>query len=259
MKIAFILKCFPQLTETFVLNQIKDFLNSGAEVWIIACYPISDNLKLTEDLPVQKVIYLSSSNNFFIRNLRHLSAFKKLTSLQKLLFCKCFAVERKLNDITDFDYIIAHFGQQGVLALRLRDMGLLSSKIATFFHGYDLSRYLILNLYQSAYRELFKRTEIILPISDFWRRKLLTLGCAEQSAITQHLGVNTNYYQYQPKTNLSSPLLIISVARLTEKKGLSYAIKAVADLSQKVDVEYMIIGAGGLHDSLASLIKDLNA
>jgi colanic acid/amylovoran biosynthesis glycosyltransferase len=56
----------------------------------------------------------------------------------------------------------------------------------------------------------------------------------------------------------SGAIRLITIARLTEKKGLEYSIRAVARLSQRFKkLEYNIIGDGDLHLELTRLIEAL--
>ncbi len=60
---------------------------------------------------------------------------------------------------------------------------------------------------------------------------------------------------------ISPEILIISVARLVEKKGLTYGIEAVGQLIKKIPqlkLKYYIIGDGVLKSQLESQIQQLN-
>ena len=45
------------------------------------------------------------------------------------------------------DVFIAHFGPAGVTAAKLRELGVIRGKIATIFHGIDISSREVLNHY----------------------------------------------------------------------------------------------------------------
>nr|VUD24623.1 glycosyl transferase family protein [Salmonella sp. NCTC 7297] len=55
------------------------------------------------------------------------------------------------------DVFIAHFGPAGVTAAKLRELGVLRGKIATIFHGIDISSREVLSHYTPEYQQLFRR------------------------------------------------------------------------------------------------------
>lgn len=54
------------------------------------------------------------------------------------------------------DVYIAHFGPAGVTAINLRELGVISGKIVTFFHGNDISSCDVLSRFASGYQKLFR-------------------------------------------------------------------------------------------------------
>jgi colanic acid/amylovoran biosynthesis glycosyltransferase len=75
------------------------------------------------------------------------------------------------------DVFIAHFGPAGVTAAKLRELGVIDGKIATIFHGIDISSREVLNHYTPEYQQLFSRGDMMLPISDLWAGRLKNMGC----------------------------------------------------------------------------------
>lgn len=59
-----------------------------------------------------------------------------------------------------------------VTAAKLRELGVIRGKIATIFHGIDISRREVLNHYTPEYQQLFRRGDLMLPISDLWAGRL---------------------------------------------------------------------------------------
>lgn len=60
----------------------------------------------------------------------------------------------------------------GVTAAKLRELGVIRGKIATIFHGIDISSREVLNHYTPEYQQLFRRGDLMLPISDLWAGRL---------------------------------------------------------------------------------------
>jgi colanic acid/amylovoran biosynthesis glycosyltransferase len=66
------------------------------------------------------------------------------------------------------------------------------------------------------------------------RDRLIELGCPSEKATVQHLGVDVSEYTLESRRRApEEPLRILSVGRFTEKKGLSYAIEALAKYLQR--------------------------
>lgn len=59
-----------------------------------------------------------------------------------------------------------------VTAAKLRELGVIRGKIATIFHGIDISSREVLNHYTPEYQQLFRRGDLMLPISDLWAGRL---------------------------------------------------------------------------------------
>jgi colanic acid/amylovoran biosynthesis glycosyltransferase len=158
-----------------------------------------------------------------------------------------------------FDVIVCHFGPVGVDTQSLRDLGVTDAPMATFFHGYDVSRS-IDEYGKSLYRRLFARCELLLPISEYWREKLVRLGAPGERMAVHRMGVDCSKIPFVPRVLLpdESPQLL-SVARLTEKKGLEYALRAMSSIqAQFSDFHYHIVGDGELRPALERLIRELD-
>jgi len=266
-KVLFFVRSFPVLSQTFVLNQVKDLVKEGIDVQVLSVNPINDDTgavagifgksaskKVTSILPAahssKSYIYMLLGFLYCMVSVkRHklISLFfhfigKKNKFLAKDLMCIVWFLRNK-NVTTDS--CIAHFGSNGVVMDYLIEAGLVEcSKLFTIFHGYEISRYDQLDLWQNLYGKL---GGVLLPISEHWKSKLIELGANASKIEVVHMGVDVNRFAYSEKV-VSTPLSILSVARATEKKGLKYAIEAV--LNCPTECEYKIIGDGTLMDSL---------
>ena len=110
------------------------------------------------------------------------------------------------------------------------------------------------------YQDLFNRGDLFLCVSEHIREKLTRLGCDESKIRVLRLGVDTKDFHVipsEPKKNNES-LRILTVARLVEKKGVAYGIRAVAKTLKKYpQIEYRIVGDGPLKGKLLRLIEEL--
>lgn len=277
MKILYFVGEFPKLSQTFILNQITGLIDAGNEVTILAKKSAPD-AKIHPDVVnyelLSRVVYYGDSTQVqtrvgkgmsFVRALgAHLyscvfnprykceAAFRDLIKMPNLIM-----LIRKLNqvDLTDRTVIMAHFGPNGLLAQKCIEMGLLKGTLFTTFHGYDMLRY-VKQKGQDAYRDLFRSPSFILPISDFWRRRCIELGADSSRIIVHHMGIDLLRFDSHP-SQPAKPAVIVSAARLVEKKGLVYGIQAVGQLVKKgYSVRYYIAGDGPLRDKLQQLIDE---
>lgn len=279
MKILFVVGQFPKLSETFVLNQITGLIDQGHEVEILAQKPIGkedfhEDIKryslidktIYYDVPNEKVGILKESFKIALRNLFNhpILVFKSLNFLKygkEALFLRQVLALKSLisqKKSLDYDIIHCHFGPNGILALILRDLGIIKGKVYTTFHGYDMTTYLKFRG-NNIYKFLFEKGDMFLPISDFWKQKLENLGCEEQKIIVHPMGVDVK--KFSPiKVQFNGTIKLLSVARFVEKKGIKYAIEAVSKLlNEGYDVQYLIIGDGPLRGELEEQVRHTNA
>lgn len=279
MKVTFFLDCFPNYSETFVLNQIIGLIDLGVDVSIIAIYE-GDSGKLHTVIEQYKLI---EKTKYLLPKEGNFAAKKLLNRLKGVLFnfndnrvrkslnsslygkhARTLLLPHIMSYATDqktfkSDWFLAHFGTMGVVASKLRSLGLLDGKIATIFHGSDISRTETLELNKDDYVALFAGTELFLPISELWQSKLVSMGAASEKTFVCRMGIDINSFDYQNSKNELDELKIITVARLTEKKGIEIAIKCCNQLNLKgIKFSYTIVGNGPLLDSLVSLVESFN-
>lgn len=275
MKIGFFLLKFPLASETFVLNQITAFIDMGYEVEIVALqkgdlththaafksYKLSEKTVWLLDEPEGKFGKLKSRALYTLRGAWHTRTWRALSrarygdEARNLILSSICGRQKKTLEA---DVFIAHFGPAGVTAAKLKELGLLKGKIATVFHGIDISHRDALAHYTPEYRQLFERGDLMLPISDLWASRLKQMGCPDGKIAVSRMGVDMDKFSLRPMKTPGTPLEIISVARLTEKKGLHIAIEACRLLKARgVAFRYNILGIGPWELRLKTLIEQL--
>nr|WP_318381074.1 colanic acid biosynthesis glycosyltransferase WcaL [uncultured Enterobacter sp.] len=273
MKVSFFLLKFPLSSETFVLNQIVAFINMGYEVEIVSLhkgdlsnthaayteYQLGEKTHWLLDEPEGKLAKLRYRARAIVAGLGRASTWKALNmrrygdeARNLILAAICGLTPRTF----EADVFIAHFGPAGVTAAKLRELGVISGKIATVFHGIDVSHREVLNHYTPEYQQLFRRGDLMLPISDLWAGRLKNMGCPPEKIAVSRMGVDMSRFTLRPVKTPGRSLQIISVARLTEKKGLHVAIEACRLLKARgVDFHYRILGIGPWERRLRTLIE----
>ncbi|HYX13854.1 MAG TPA: glycosyltransferase [Nostoc sp.] len=277
MKIAFIVEPFPTVSETFILNQITGLIELGHEVDIYACH-VGDISKIHPDVEKYQLLehtyyYSKGPDNYIVRMAKALiwltANFSKhsVPLIESLNFLKYgsraislelfYATIILLKHKQNYDIIHCHFGPFGLKAALWRQIGAIQGKIITVFHGYDMTNYLSQNGEQ-AYDLLFNLGDLFLPISEHWKQRLIEIGCTGKIAV-HHMGIDCQKFAFAVrKPRSDGQVNVVTVARLVEKKGIEYGIRAVAKLiASNFNIQYTIVGDGYLRKKLQRLIKQL--
>ena len=262
LKILIFETYFPPKTSTAVLNQITGLLDRGHEVYIYAREP-GDMQQAHPDVEkygLMKKVYFSKNKN----NRRNTTGKINKTGryrLQHYLSNKRMGVKRHLrnlpSDLHTYDIIYCPFGYRGIEFLDVFKKRRLKAKFVIGFRGADLSRDIQNDSHK--YDALFKQCDLLLPVCDYFKRKLIKLGCPEEKIIVVHSAIDCNLFFFSKrKFSRKKTIRIISICRFVEKKGLEYGIKAVAALLKKHEnIEYRIVGSGPLKDNLLNLVQEL--
>ncbi len=253
---------FPPKTSTAVLNQITGLIDRGHDVYIYAKEPGSMQWAHPdfEKYGLMKRVYFSKNRD----NRKNATGKINKTGryrLQHYLSNKRAGVKRYLrnlpSDLHTYDIIYCPFGYRGIEFLDVFKKQKLKSKFVIGFRGADLSRDVKNDAHK--YDDLFKRCDLFLPVCDYFKRKLIQLGCPEEKIIVVHSAIDCNLFFFEKKKFPSKKIIqVISICRFVEKKGLEYGIKAIAVLlKEHKNIEYRIVGSGPSKLNLLSLIQKL--
>ena len=278
MRIAFLVNFFPKTSETFILNQIIGLIERGHTVDIFARYPDIDDpvhsdvkryqlIERTRYLAIargRKKRLLTGARIILKADWNRLSLLLRSTHTwrcggpAKQLLLEALFLETPLKAST-YDVIHCHFGTAGVFGQHLREIGIIKGPLLTTFHGYDIGSYVAQNG-AGIYANLFRRGEAITCSSNFIRGKLISAGCDPAKISLFKLGTDLTKFDFIERRIGSDGLIrLITVARLVEKKGLEYSIRAVGNLVGRFPkLDYTIVGDGYLRRDLSLLIEQLN-
>ncbi|MCA9244173.1 MAG: glycosyltransferase [Phycisphaerales bacterium] len=271
MKIAFFAGLFPELSDTFILSQITGLIDRGHDVHIFADRPGASE-KLHPDYVkygiADRLTYWPSGPAGIVGRAATLARFA-LTRPTALSRAKCgfLAGTRRLlanvdalRPLREFDIIHCHYGPNGMLATALRACGVLRGRVSVVFHAYDVTR-TPARFGERCYTPLFESAEWLAPISEFWRERLIRMGAGPRRVSVHHMGIDCGSFAFQPTRSLSGrPARLLMIARLVEKKGVRYAIEAVAKLRAfRERVHLRILGDGPLRSQIESQVKVLKA
>lgn len=230
-----------KLSESFITNQ-AEALTDFRPVYIG---------RKTFGIAPNRSIFMSLEDRSLMQNINY------------VLFRDVSSIEEKLRDIKP-TLIHAHFGVEGVYAVKLADK--LQIPVITTFHGFDAtttSSSLVLSgkpawiNYALFKNELTKKGALFICVSEFIRKKVINMGFPEERTITHYIGIDVSG---PPPSKKEMPhKTILHVARLTEKKGTKYLIRAFAKVvEQSKQSKLIIIGDGPLKQDLLKLVNDLN-
>lgn len=277
MRIAFIVSTFPALSQTFILNQITGLIDRGHTVDIYAVqsdnnprmhpdvikYNLLQHTYYFRKLPAgglqRKVKITGLILKYFYKKPRCLLKTRLLSGRVKGSILKILCIGFPFLDKKPYDIIHCHFGPNGILGATLKEIGVFEGKLVTVFHGYDISSYLRKHGH-AVYNSLFMKGDMFLPISERWKNRLIELGCSEQKIVVHRMGIDTGKFCYLPRKPVKDgKVRLLTVARLIEKKGVQYAVQAVADVLKRYsNIEYNIVGDGPAKNTLEGLIEELN-
>jgi len=287
VNVLFLVPEFPSTSQTFVFSQIAGLLDRKVEVTVLALgaprRSVDHHLSLGREIS-RRTIYLDPPGGRLGRAAKVMgstllhpergasevghrirtttrdalkkawpwpSRFVRLAGLASML---SHDMGRKR-----FDAAVCHFGPMGLIGVKLRKAGLLKAPLITAFHGVDMTAYLR-QFGRDAYAELFKEGTLFLPVSDCWRRRLIDLECPADRVVVHHMGIDLRRFDAPPRLrHEGEPLRLLSIARLVEKKGIEYGIRAVAKVLRdtKQPILYTVIGDGPLRTALEKLARDL--
>ncbi|BAZ10702.1 glycosyltransferase [Calothrix sp. NIES-4071] len=281
MKIAFIVWRFPVLSEAFILNQITGLIERGHDVHIHPVnglpknytgkvHPVVEEYKLLErtyfppTVPENWYVRFFQGVGLMLKNL-HKGSIKTLQLFDYNKYgsevnnLKTFYRTVSLLQDGSYDIIHCQFGTLAPIALAYRDAGIIKGKLITTFRGIDISKYVQENGI-NVYNQLFREGEFFLANCEYFGNRAINLGCDPQRLVIHGSGLDCSKFLFKPRYYpVDGKVKIATTGRLVEKKGIEYAIRAVAKIAQShPNIEYNIIGDGELKNHFEQLITELN-
>ncbi len=140
------------------------------------------------------------------------------------------------------DIVHTHFGHTGWV--NSGAVAKLRAKHVVTFYGLDVNK---LPAHSAAwrrrYKQLFEDVDLILCEGSHMASCIVALGCPAEKVVVQHLGVDVQNIDFAPRHwESGTPFKALVAASFREKKGIPYAIEALAMLNKQIPVEITIIG-----------------
>ena len=275
LRIAFIVRYFPSLTETFILNQIVNLLAQGHDIRIFARQTASqaviheavnrfrllDRTHYASEIPHHKWQRRIKTVGLiiFYAGIHPIDLFRLLkaglTGPDRFDYEAFYYGLRFLGK--RYDILHAHFGYSGKIAVLMKKINI-APRIMTTFHGSDVNRYPRIHG-EKVYENLFKNGDVFTVNTEFTGERLRKLGCAADKIHILPVGLETRAIVFRERRfPEDGQVKILTVGRLVEKKGHCYMIRALPEVIKKFPlVKYLIVGEGELAGSLRELVRQL--
>jgi colanic acid/amylovoran biosynthesis glycosyltransferase len=264
-------------SEQFILNQMTGLIERGHDVEIFATLPGDD---VTRHPDVERYGLLARTHYRFaqpghrVRRLtkglaralahvpahgallgRALNIFEHRRSALSLdlLYASMDFLRRP-----PFDIVHSHFGQAGLFAVRLKQIGAIDGKLVTTFYGCDVSKFLRARG-ADVYVPLIRHGDLFICITDDMCRRLLSVGFPAARLEKVPVGIDLSRFAMRVRRcRPGEAVRLLTVGRLVEKKGHETSIRAVARVvARHPNLRYRIVGDGPLRSDLERLIRTL--
>lgn len=277
LSVAWVLGRFPSTAETFILRQITGLIDRGINLDLYAIssdpdepvhesvltYGLLDRVRYAPNVPTGKISRMIGALQLAAeRNGRGWRMLGKSLSRRRFgrraWSLRPFFESQLWWDSPRYDAVIASYGTYGATIAEYMKMGICSGHLITFFRGHDATR--VLQRSPRFYDRLFEQGDLFLSVSEDLQRSLLGAGCPSDRLKVLREGVEIVLDRDLPTVNQKEgePTHILSVCRLVEKKGLSIALEALAQVAASGwDFRYSIAGDGPLRQPLAEQAKRL--
>lgn len=275
MNIAFFVGRFPLISETFILRQVVGLVEEGHDVTVISSRPgdfrsaHKDYVHYKDKIKSKVLLKNEASLSIILAILCAILRSLLTLDMNRFLFFLLCIKNRALRVIVDveqaqkagglgsYDSIIAHFGDSGISAAYLRKYDLINGPIAVVFHGADMTPKVVKPFIKQLYQSLFSDWDLLLPVSEFWKEKLISWGANPSKVQVLRMGVDVEVFNTSGGRKKSDLLNIMSVGRFTQKKGFEYSIKGISQVNTRLT--YTIVGFGELEKQLNDLSTSLSS
>jgi colanic acid/amylovoran biosynthesis glycosyltransferase len=279
VRVAIVVRAFPLVSETFVVNHAVGLQARGHDVVIVPERPhavaettpaSSRSLDVTvirepavprsalrriADTPMQVIASMTDRGGPALRVARstQIAGGPGARALVKRHYWA-----RRMAAVGTVDLVHSHFGPCAVFAWTARQRGLIDAPIVATVHGSDVTR-LPLLLGADIYRNAFEGIDAITVGSRFIASVVNGLGAPPERTHVVPQGIDVDTFVPAPhKRTAQQGPTAITVGRLVPCKGVDIALRAIAAAAHEVpDLKYVVIGDGPERSRLESLAGEL--
>ena len=227
INIAYVLKGFPTLSQTFVLNELKWLVKNNYNVTVFCYIDPMEPIELDFDL---EVVRFDKKDN-------------PMENLENLL------KEYKI------DLIHTHFVYPPCTEYTLDVAEKLEIPFTVFAHAVDIFKKDVDKINRVKEIGNSKYCKAIFTLSQYHKNYLLKRGVPEGKIVITKQATDYKINELKPRTGRIRK--IISISRFVDKKGIDIFIDA-AKILEDEDFEFEIYGSGALEKDLQNQIDELN-
>lgn len=142
----------------------------------------------------------------------------------------------------DAHVLHSHFGPKGWKNLNAAEQAGVGHVVT--FYGYDVNYYpQEMPEWRDRYRQVFQRVDRVLCEGSHMRDRIVQLGCPPSRVKVHRLGVPVDQIEFRPRRfDGHGPLRVLLASSFQEKKGIPYAMEALAGLADDVPVSISVVG-----------------
>jgi glycosyltransferase involved in cell wall biosynthesis len=265
--VGYVLRQFPVLSETFILNEILAIEAKGVPVHIFSLAPPKDprfhgNLVKLK-APISYIPGILELKNLWSYNRKAAKLFGKSyyrTLFYSLRSCRPGFVWRFLQaahvavkaERFGIDHFHAHFATRPTTVAHLAHK-ITGRPYSITTHAYDIYKR---QVKRGSLEHNLGKAKFVVAISDY-NQTYLETRCNGSSPNIVRINNGIDMSQFAPNGAApAEPFTILSVARFVEKKGLPDLVEACRHLrDREVDFQCWLIGRGRMHGQLNDLIK----
>lgn len=261
MNILYYLETFPKTSESFILNEIYALEQTGHRVAVFALSGEDSEFTHTEFDSLNAPVYHAGPIGY--GTLSELVSNTTLDSFLRRDFLTGDGPIHKVRDHIrtveflefvselnwDIDIVHTHFATDKKFPC-INVAKHFDAPFTVTTHAFDIFR----DIDENTHRVL-RSADRVVTISEYNRNYLSKKIGGETPIDIVRAGIRPE--KFSP-TDSTSEDRVLSVARFTEKKGLHYALEAVAIAAQEIpELEYHLVGSGRLYDDLVRTVAEL--
>ena len=250
---AFFINEFPVPSETFVLTEIDALLKQGHPVTLFCFKYLKNEVVLPEGLKVLSIAEVSTKEVAVYcaqRSIRLAKAWQLALELDAISAQSLLYHGAKLAYLLkkhQCQHIHCHFMHSG-LAYSMIAACWANIPVSSIGHGHDVY------INQQNLETKLRRCSFNVAVCGDMEAHFAGLGGQKTNLL--HCGVNIERFEFAHKP-MSQEKKLLFVGRLVEKKGLTYALSALANLPHDIRPALDIVGEGPLKATLMKQAEQL--